>query len=313
MVEHLRLISASTVAEILQYDDLIPTMEKALAKFSCRPDSGVIQPVRTVLRVPPVDGFLGVMPAYSEMDDILSTKLVAFFPRNKGIPSHNAVIMLFNSHTGIPQALLDGDVITARRTAAASAAATKHLVSGVPQQLAILGAGVQARSHYYALSSQFNFQQVRIWNHNPDKAKALAAELGPEVEAVAEASEAVQNADLIVTVTSSSTPVVQADWVKPGAHINAVGACRPDWCEIAPELMQKSAVYVDSKEAAIKESGDIIKSGASIAAEIGEVIAGKAEVRRSDTTIFVSLGMAIEDAAAANLVLKRLAERDNTN
>lgn len=309
----MRLISASVISEILHYDELIPAIGNALAKFSNRPESGVIQPVRSVLAVPPVNGFLGVMPAYSQTDDILSIKLLTFFPQNKDMSTHNAVIVLFHAETGIPQAILDGDVITARRTAAASAIATKHLVNEVPQRLAILGAGTQARSHYYALSSLYKFQQVKIWNHRPNKAQTLAAELGPEVEAVVEAFEAVRDADVVITVTNSRTPVLQAEWVKPGAHINAVGACRPDWCEVAPELMQKSVVYVDTREAAVKESGDIILSGATIVAEIGEVISGKVKARCSETTVFVSLGMAIEDAAAANLVLKKLAEKGETS
>ncbi|XP_025084684.1 ketimine reductase mu-crystallin-like isoform X2 [Pomacea canaliculata] len=246
------------------------------------------------------------MPAYSEKDNALSTKLLTFFPKNTNISTHAALIVVFDCCTGIPKAIMDGDVITAQRTAAASAAATKHLTNGIPRQLAILGAGVQARSHYHALSYLYKFQQVKIWNHHMDKAKLLAAELGPEVEAVPEAKEAIQDADVIVTVTNSSVPVLQASWVKQGAHINAVGSCRPDWNEIAPELMHQAVVYVDTKEAAVKESGDIIKSGATIFAEIGEVIAGKAAARTTETTIFKSLGMAIEDTVTANLVMKKL-------
>lgn len=311
MVENLRLVSAQTVAKVLKYDVLIPAIEKALGNFSNRPESGVIQPLRTVLRLPAADGFLGVMPAYSETDGALSTKLLTFFPHNTApLPTHHAVVVLFDCRTGIPTAILDGDVITAMRTAAASAVATKHLVSGTPHHLAILGAGVQARSHFHALSHLYNFHKVTVWNHRPEKAQSLAQELGPHVIPFTDARQAVKDADVIVTVTCSSTPILMADWVKAGTHINAIGSCRPDWQEIDPQLMQTAAIYVDSREAALKESGDIIKSGATIIGELGEVISGTVEAKRNETTVFKSLGIAVEDAVAASLVTYALTLQD---
>ncbi|XP_076461380.1 ketimine reductase mu-crystallin-like [Babylonia areolata] len=262
MVDALRLVSSQTIEEVLNYSDLIPTIENALVKYSNRPESGVIQPVRSVLMVPSAGGMFATMPACSESDEVLSTKLVSFFPHNAPPrPTHHAIVALFNCTTGVPEAILDGDSITAKRTAAVSAIATKHLTADTPKHLAIVGAGVQARSHFHALSHLFCFQKVTIWNHRPAKAQALASELGAHVTAVDDVKEAVRGADVIVTVTNSTTPVLMADWVKPGAHINAVGSCRPDWHELEPQLMQEAAVYVESRESACRESGDIILSG----------------------------------------------------
>ncbi|KAH9513103.1 hypothetical protein Btru_035850 [Bulinus truncatus] len=299
-------VIASLFSSVKDYASLIPALERGLANFSNRIAGGVNQPIRNVVFVPDSDGFLGCMPVYSRVDDILATKLVSFFPHNKDVSTHHAVILVFSSQTGIPKVILDGDVITARRTAAVSAIATKYLVSGEPNVLAILGSGVQARSHYAALSHFFNFKQIRIWNHRYDGAVKLANELGPNCSACLDVCEAVKNADVIVTVTSSTLPILNYEWIKAGVHINAVGACRPDWSEIEPHLMRSAIVYVDSREGALKESGDIILSQANIYAEIGEVILGTKEALRKETTIFKSLGLAIEDAVAAKVVVDKL-------
>ncbi|CAL1526308.1 unnamed protein product [Lymnaea stagnalis] len=309
-ISSLKLVSAQNIANILDYSSLIAAIEKSLANFSHRTDSGVNQPVRSVVIVPNSDGFLGCMPVYSREDDVLATKIVSFFPRNKDVPTHHAVVLVLCAQTGVPRALLDGDVITARRTAATSVVATKHLVNGEPKILAILGSGVQARSHYIALSEVFHFKQICIWNHRPEGAHKLADEIGNNCVACSKVSEAVEDADVIVTVTSAKDPILKAAWVKPGVHINAVGACRPDWSELEPELVNSAVVYVDSREGALKESGDIILAKAEIYAEIGEVINGTCEAKREQITIFKSLGMAIEDAVAAKLVLDKLTVND---
>ncbi|KAK0058971.1 ketimine reductase mu-crystallin [Biomphalaria pfeifferi] len=303
-MDTLVIVSSEKVTDILDYTILIPAIEKSLAEFSKR--TGVIQPVRNVVLIPESEGFLGCMPVYSREDDILAAKIVSFFPQNKDVSTHHAVMLIFCAHTGIPKALLDGDVITAKRTAATSAVATKYLVNGKPDVLALLGSGVQARSHVAALSELFTFKEIRIWNHRFDGAVKLAEEIGLNCASCRDVSEAVKNADVIVTVTSAKNPVLRLDWVKPGAHINAVGACRPDWSEIDADLMRSAVVYVDSREGALKESGDIILSQAEIYAEIGDVILGTREAMREKTTVFKSLGMAIEDGVAAKLVIKKL-------
>ncbi|KAJ8318294.1 hypothetical protein KUTeg_003385 [Tegillarca granosa] len=299
----MEFIPADEVKRVLTFSSLIPVMETALKKFS---NDQVVQPVRSVVHVKDSDGFLGVMPALSSTDGTLATKLVTFFPNNKGIPTHHAIIAMFNTSTGVPELIMDGKVITTMRTAAVSAVATKYLARSDSKILAILGAGVQARSHFAALTSLFNFDEVRVWSRTFTKAQELANEISGK--ACETASEAVKDADVIVTVTASPVPVLNKEWVKNGAHINAVGACRPDWHEIHPDLMNSSTVYVDSRAAAIKESGDVILSNAEIYAEIGEVMLGTKEGEKTKTTVFKSLGLAIEDALSAKLVRELLSK-----
>ena len=167
--------------------------------------------------------------------------------------------------------------------------------------LAVLGSGVQARSHVEALRLVRPFEEIRVWSPTLENAQRFANEIGATAMS---AEEAVRGADVIVTVTSSKTPVLKASGSKPGSHVNAVGACRPDWRELDDDAMQKSVVFVDSREGAMKESGDVILSGAKIYAELGEGLAGKVPTHANDTTIFKSLGMAVEDIAAAMLVYR---------
>ena len=197
---------------------------------------------------------------------------------------------------------MDGRLITEMRTAAVSAAATKLLASPDAKVLAILGSGVQARSHVEALQLVRQFEEIRVWSPTLEHAKRFAQEIGATAMS---AEEAVRDADVIVTVTSSKTPVLNGDWLKPGCHVNAIGACRPDWRELDDQAMQKNVVFVDSREGAMRESGDVILSGAKIYAELGEAFAAKVPARANETTIFKSLGMAVEDIAAATLVYHR--------
>jgi ornithine cyclodeaminase/alanine dehydrogenase-like protein (mu-crystallin family) len=187
------------------------------------------------------------------------------------------------------------------RTAAVSAAATKLLASPDAKVLAILGSGVQARSHVEAMRLVRQFEEIRVWSPRLEHAKRFAQEVGATATS---AEEAVRDADVIVTVTSSKTPVLKGDWLKLGCHVNAIGACRPDWRELDDAAMKGSVVFVDSREGATQESGDVILSGAKIYAELGEALAGKLPLRANETTIFKSLGMAVEDIAAAMLVYR---------
>jgi ornithine cyclodeaminase/alanine dehydrogenase-like protein (mu-crystallin family) len=288
-------LNENQVREHLQMAELIPAMEKALIDFSA---GKVTQPVRSVIKVDPPGGFLGLMPALTR--DGLGLKAVTFYPSNveRGIPTHMATIFLVDPQTGTPLAIMDGRLITEMRTAAVSAAATRLLASPDAKVLAILGSGVQARSHVESLRLVRQFEQIRVWSPTLEHAKRFAHEIGA---AAMSAEEAVRDADVIVTVTSSKTPVLKGDWLKPGCHVNAIGACRPDWRELDDEAMAH-VVFVDSREGAMKESGDVILSGAKIYAELGEAFAGKVLPRANETTIFKSLGMAVEDIAAALLV-----------
>ena len=284
------------VRQHLRMDELIPAMEKALIDFSA---GKVNQPVRSGITVDPPGGFFFMMPALAEG---LGVKIVTFYPsnENRGIPTHMATIFLVDPETGAPLAVMDGRLITEMRTAAVSAAATKLLAPPEARVLAILGSGVQARSHNEALGLVRHFEEVRVWSRTSEHAERFAKEIGGMPMS---AEAAVRDADVVVTVTSSRTSVLQGSWLKPGCHVNAVGACRPDWRELDDDAMG-NVVFVDSRAGAIKESGDIILSGAKIHAELGEALAGKIDSRRDEMTIFKSLGMAVEDITAAMLVYR---------
>jgi len=292
-------LNEEQVRQHLRMTELIPAMEKVLIDFST---GKVIQPVRSVIKVDvaAATGFLGLMPALTP--DGLGLKAVTFYPSNaeRGIHTHMATIFLVDPETGTPLAIMDGRLITEMRTAAVSAVATKMLASPDAKILAILGSGVQARSHVEALRLVRNFETIRIWSPTKEHADRFAEEIGAKAMS---AEEAVRGADVVVTATNSKTPVLEGSWLKRGCHVNAVGACRPDWRELDDEAMA-NVVFVDSREGAMKESGDVILSGAKIYAEIGEALASKVPSRVSETTIFKSLGMAVEDIAAAMLVYR---------
>ena len=281
----------------LSMQGLILAMEKALIDFSA---GKVTQPVRQVIAVDPPGGFYGMMPALSP--EGLGQKIVTFYPPNaeKGILTHMALIVLNDPQTGAPLAVMDGRLITEMRTAAVSAAATKLLAPPGAKVLAILGSGVQARSHVEALSLVRHFEEIRVWSATKAHAEKFANEIGAKTMS---AEKAVRDADVVVTATSSRMSILQGAWLKPGCHVNAVGACRPDWRELDDDAM-RNVVFVDSREGALKESGDVILSGAKIYGEIGEALAGKIPSRANDTTIFKSLGMAVEDISAAMLVYR---------
>jgi ornithine cyclodeaminase/alanine dehydrogenase-like protein (mu-crystallin family) len=289
-------LEESTVGRLLSMEEVIPAMERALADFS---SGTVVQPVRTMLPIAEHQGFFGLMPAYT--GSALGAKLVAFYPRNTSVPTHHATILLFEPETGEPLVTMDGRLITEVRTAAVSAVATNHLARAAASVLAIIGSGMQARSHLDALRLVREFREVRVWS--PRRAAAFAEEHG--IDAAASAEEAVRGADVVVTATTSPTPVLSGEWLSPGAHINAVGAPRPDWRELDDEVLRRAKVYVDSREAAMKESGDVI-AAREVLAEIGEVISGAEQGRRSaeDVTLFKSLGLAVEDVATAELVYR---------
>ena len=295
-VEPLHL-NEEQVRRHLRMEKLIPAMEKALIDFSF---GKVTQPVRSVITVDPPGGFFGMMPALTS--EGLGIKIVTFYATNteRGIPTHMATIFLVDPETGTPLAVMDGRLITEMRTAAVSAAATKLLASPDAKVLAILGSGVQARSHAEALRIVRNFEEIHTWSPTREHAERFAREIDAKAMS---AKEAVREADVVVAATNSKMSILRGAWLKPGCHVNAVGACRPDWRELDDEAMA-NVVFVDSREGAIKESGDVILSGAKIYAELGEALAGKVPSCASETTIFKSLGMAVEDIAAATLVYR---------
>lgn len=346
MSTRFRLLTEADVKSVLTMDDLIDTMASALLRFST---GGVAQPVRTVI---PVDGdhaLFAVMPAFVRRAETregatnfgeagpstssaggsgatLGTKLVTVFAANaaRGLHTHLASILLLDPETGALRAVLDGRYITESRTAAVSAVSSRLLARPTASSLAIIGSGVQAHSHLDALSRVHNLRHVAVWSPTKEHRERFAAAVRDDlktvpygIRAVNHAGEAVVGADIIVLVTSSPTPVIESGWVKPGAHVISVGACRPVQRELDPALVARARLFVDSRAAALVESGDVVMGiqegrfdAGHIVAEIGELVNG-APGRRNDTdvTMFKSLGMAVEDVTAADLAYRRAVER----
>jgi len=321
MSQHFCLLNEAQVKSLLPMNDLIQAMEDALAHFSA---GDVVQPVRTVLGVGSAKSFFGVMPAYMPQPARLGAKLVTVFNDNeaRGLPSHLASIVLLDPDTGALVAVLDGRYITEARTAAASAVSARHLARPQAGTLAILGTGVQARSHLEALAEVRPLADVRVWSPRSTSRERFVAEMTSHarapLRATGSAEEAVRGADLIVLATSSTSPVVEDAWVSDGAHVISVGACRPDQREMDPGLVARARLYVDSREAALVESGDVVLgiregrfSEAHVVGEVGHVVLGRVPGRlaETDVTVFKSLGMAVEDVVAADLVFRRAVER----
>jgi ornithine cyclodeaminase len=329
-----RLLTEDDVKAVLTMDDLIETMTSALQRFST---GGVVQPVRSVVGVNE-HAFFGVMPAYvrsakpdgERSDASLGAKLVTVFESNtaRGLPTHLASIALLDPETGALRALLDGRYITESRTAAVSAVTSRALARKTAASLAIIGSGVQARSHLEALSRVHRLRQVTVWSPNKERREQFVRDVAardalkdlPRITAVDHAGEAIVGADLIVLATSSPTPVIENNWVKPGAHVMSVGACRPNQREMDPELVQRGRLFVDSRAAALVESGDVVMgiqegrfTADHIRAEIGELVSPSSGARGReadhDVTIFKSLGLAVEDVTAADLAYRRAVER----
>ena len=301
------LLTEADVRALLTMPDLIACMENALAAFSA---GNVVQPVRTVLDLADRHAFFGVMPAYMPSIPAMGAKLVTVYHSNleRGLPSHLGTILLFDPETGALDAILDGRYITEARTAAVSAVSTKKLARDDAHTLAILGSGVQARSHFEALKHVRHFTEVRAWSPTGANLKAFALETGAVPTSSAEA--AVRGADVIALTTSSPTPVLDDAWVKSGAHVISVGASRPTQRELDPALVARGRLFVDSRASALKESGDVVMGIAEgrftaehIIGELGEPATARASL--DEITIFKSLGLAVEDVAAAHLALKR--------
>jgi alanine dehydrogenase len=315
------LLTEHDVKALLTMDDLIDTMGTALADFSARE---VTQPLRTVLEVGERKSFYGLMPAYMPSRQALGTKLVTVFESNadRGLPTHLATILLLDPDTGALLALMDGRYITEARTAAVSAVSVRYLAREDATVLAIIGSGVQARSHLQAISRVRPLTEVRVWSPSAARVSAFVGEMRPHsaapITAAATAEEAVRGAGIVALVTSAKEPVVRGEWIADGAHVCAVGACRPTQREMDATLVARGDLYVDSREAALAEAGDIVLAiregaiGAShIRAEIGDVVSGSAKGRASNgrVTIFKSLGLAVEDVAAAQMVYQRARAR----
>jgi ornithine cyclodeaminase/alanine dehydrogenase-like protein (mu-crystallin family) len=291
----LEYLSEEQVRVLLTYEELIPAVERALIDYSA---GRIQQPVRTVLRVPDHEGLFALMPAID--GELMCVKLVTVYEKNIDQPTHQAVIQLLSAATGEPLVAMDGRLITEMRTAAVSAVATRLLARKDARVLAILGSGVQARSHLQALRLVRGFEEVRVWSRTPANAGRFASQCGGMPMATAEA--AVRGADVVVTVSSTREPLVRGAWLADGALVCAVGAVGPDKRELDNDAMQGDIV-VESRAAADRESGDVIGSGRPIAAELGQLLAGAQQLPgQGRWTVFKSLGIGATDLAAARRV-----------
>jgi thiomorpholine-carboxylate dehydrogenase len=291
-------LDEAAVRAVLDMDELIPAVERALVDYSA---GRVAQPERHIVEVAAHGGFFASMPAVAEG---VGVKLVTIYPGNAGsdVPTHQALVVMFRPETGEPLALMDARLITEMRTSAVSAAATKVLAAEDARVLAVLGTGVQARTHVEALRRVRRFQEVRVWGRSPERAERLAGSVGARVAASAE--EAVRGAQVVVTATSATEPILRGAWLEPGAHVNAVGWNGVTARELDDEAMAH-LVVVESRAGTARDSGNLRGSGAVIHAELGELLGGARRVDPRETTIFDSVGMAAEDMAAAQLVLRR--------
>jgi ornithine cyclodeaminase/alanine dehydrogenase-like protein (mu-crystallin family) len=290
------------IRELLHYEELIPAMEQVLIRFS----SGKIQqPVRSLLMVHEHHGIFGMMPAVD--GDVIGIKLVLVYEKNAalGLPTHQAMIQLFSAKTGEPLASMDGRLITEMRTAAVSAVATKLLSKPDARVLVVLGTGVQARAHVRALRLVRQFDEIRVWGRTPDHAQKLADAL--DAQAVSDLEEAVRGADVVVSVAHVNDPLVRGEWLGPDTYVNAVATVGPERRELDDAVMEDAAVVVESREAAMRESGDILKSGAKIYAELGELLAGSVPLP-AGRRVYKALGIGAEDVAAARLVFDKAAQ-----
>jgi ornithine cyclodeaminase/alanine dehydrogenase-like protein (mu-crystallin family) len=309
------VLSEEEVERLLDMNGCIEAMADALAALA---RGEVHQPLRFIVRPATEPSLMGLMPAHRAGQwRLYSLKAICVFPDNpkRGLDAHQGTVTLFDGETGEVRAVVNASAITAIRTAAVSAVATRLLAREDARELAILGAGVQARTHLEAMALVRDFERVRIYGPTAQRARALAAETG--AEAVASAEDAVRGADVVVTATSSAEPVLRREWLKPGAHVNAVGGRPPVMRELDTTTVAASSFFVDRREAAESEAGDYraaLEEGAigpdHIAAELGEVLIGERQGRRTpdELTVFRSLGLAVEDLAAAEYVVRRAAE-----
>jgi thiomorpholine-carboxylate dehydrogenase len=293
-------VSESEVRAALTYEALIPAIRQALIDYSA---GLVIQPPRTIMRAGNTEdhrnGWFATMPVIAS--DVMAVKNVTFYPGNDelGLPTHMAVIELLRRSTGEPLAVMDGRLITEMRTAAVSAVALAALAPAAARSLGILGSGVQARSHLQVFRKVMpQLTDVRIWSRNPANAERLASESAARATSIVEAA----SADVVLTVTSSTVPLLKGQWLAPSTLVIAVGATGSTVRELDDQVMQSSYIVAECKVAAERESGDIILSSSKVNAEIGEILAGKVPTPRSGRILFKSVGMAIEDLIAARIV-----------
>jgi len=318
----IRFLSEQDVIGLLPMGRCLEVMTETLRAIAA---GQAVNPLRTMVRFPDGSGLLGLMPAYLGSPACTGLKVITYMPGNHGTPydSHQGFVLLFEMERGRPRAVIDASSITAIRTAAVSGVATQVLAREDASRLALLGSGTQARSHLAAMREARALREVRVWSRSFVEAQAFVHREQPGCDAplvaMATAEEAVRGADIVCTTTASSEPVLRGEWLAPGAHVNAVGACFKTARELDTPAVVRSSLFVDRRESAENEAGDYLiplAEGAigsdHIRAELGDVLLGRHPGRRSpdEVTLFKSLGIAVEDLGAAHDLYTRAEAQD---
>jgi len=311
------VLSEHDVRELLDMESCIEAMTEVLASLA---RGELYQPLRSIARPPEAGTLLGLMPAYrSEPTSAYALKEIVVVPTNpaRGLDTHMGGVLLHDGETGELVAMMNASPITEIRTAAVSAVATRALARPGAERVAILGSGAQARGHVQAMRAVLGDPEIRIWSRNEDAAEQLAGEVGAIVAPSVDA--ALFGAEVVCTTTAATEPIVEKRWLASGAHVNAVGACFPTTRELDTETVAHSSLFTDRRESCLNEAGDFILAAAEgavgpehIKAELGEVLAGMHPGREheDELTVFESLGIAVEDLASAELVVRRARERE---
>lgn len=316
----LRIIGAKDVRTLLTMDRAIELMREAMALVG---RGETVQPLRSALWLPDKSGLLGLMPGYVAKPERFGVKVLTVMPSNfaKGLPSHQGMVMLFNTEHGAPEAIIDAREITAIRTAAATAVATDVLAQRDAKTLAFFGYGEQAETHFEAMRRVRKFERLVVWGRDAKKAEAFAKAHGSPalpIEAVATAEEAATRADVICTLTAAIDPVLFGRWLKPGMHINAVGSGTAREAELDVDAVKRCRMFADNRDGVLGQCGEFLRAKAAgaiddahVLGSVGDVIVGNIPGRASSSeiTLFKSLGMAVEDVVSAEFILSEAARR----
>jgi len=311
--------------EVQQWLPMSECVEAMADVFKMLSRGHAVNPLRNLMWLPDKSGLIGMMPAYLGDSQVMGLKAISVFPGNHATDydSHQGTVMLFETQNGRLLAMMDAGKITAIRTAAVSGVATRLLARDDAENLAILGSGVQAKTHLEAMQVARKIKRVRVWSCNLSHAQKFADQESTDrnipITAADTVEEAVRGADIICTVTSATEPILKGAWISPGTHINAVGSSVPFARELDTAAVVKSKLFVDRRESVLNEAGDFLfpkKEGAiddvHILAEIGDILLDKIKGRESneDITLFKSLGLAVEDVAAAHYIYQKLSKQD---
>lgn len=310
------VLTESDVRELLDMESCVEAMEEVLASLA----RGELHlPLRSVVKPPDADGFFGLMPAYrGGSEPAWALKEIVIAPANpaRGLDAHQGAVLLHDGETGRLTAIMNASPVTEIRTAAVSAVATRALARPDAERVAILGAGVQARAHARAMRAVLHDPEIRIWARRLEAAEEVAGEIGATVAPSVDA--ALFGAEVVCTTTAARDPIVEKRWLARGAHVNAVGACLPTVRELDTETMAHASLFTDRRDSCLNEAGDYVLAAADgaigpehVRAELGEVLAGMHPGREheDELTVFESLGIAVEDLASAELVVRRARER----